>query len=404
MCEVTDAEDGNSSFPAELSEISGPLAAYGLGEQTASCSYTDAGGLTAAASVTYGIVDTTAPVITFVSRTPANSSGWNNSDVTVTWSCTDSGSGVVAESVSETIAADGADQSASGTCEDHAGNKASDTQSDINIDKTAPTASASVSTGPNANGWNNSDVTVSFIGTDGLSGIDFCSDAVTLSDEGTGQSASGTCTDKAGNVSALATVSGINIDKTTPAVSLVGGPADGGSYYFGFVPDAPTCSASDALSGLDGSCSVSGYGTAVGFHTVSASATDNAGNEGSDSATYEVLAWTLNGFYQPVDMNGVFNVVKGGSTVPLKFEVFAGTELTATSVVQSFVQTKIACDGSLPVDEIEVTTTGGTSLRYDTTAGQFVQNWQTPKLPGQCYQVTMTTQDSSSLKAFFKLK
>ena len=45
-----------------------------------------------------------------------------------------------------------------------------------------------------------------------------------------------------------------------------------------------------------------------------------------------------------------------------------------------------------------------TSLRYDATAGQFIQNWQTPKLPGQCYRVTMTTDDGSALVAFFKLK
>jgi len=37
-------------------------------------------------------------------------------------------------------------------------------------------------------------------------------------------------------------------------------------------------------------------------------------------------------------------------------------------------------------------------------AGQFIQNWQTPKLAGQCYMVTMTTQDNSKLKAYFKLK
>jgi hypothetical protein len=138
---------------------------------------------------------------------------------------------------------------------------------------------------------------------------------------------------------------------------------------------------------------------------MTATATDNAGNVGTATQSYTVLAWTLNGFYAPVDMNGVYNVVKGGSTVPLKFEVFAGaTELTATSVVQSFVQTRIACDGSAPADDIEFTTTGGTSLRYDTTAGQFIQNWQTPRSAGTCYRVTMTTQDGSSLVAFFKLK
>ena len=233
-CEATDAEDGNSSFAATLSAVTGPLAAYGLGEQTASCSYTDAGALTASASVTYGIVDTTAPVSTFVDRTPANGNGWNNGDVTVTWTCSDSGSGVVAATVSQTVSAEGEDQSATGTCEDYAGNTASDTQSGINIDLTAPVASASASPAAAANGWNDTDVTVSFSGTDSLSGIASCSADVVLSNEGAGQSASGTCTDKAGNVSAAATASGINIDKT-PA-SLASSPSDGGSYYFGFVP------------------------------------------------------------------------------------------------------------------------------------------------------------------------
>ncbi len=54
---------------------------------------------------------------------------------------------------------------------------------------------------------------------------------------------------------------------------------------------------------------------------------------------------------------------------------------------------------------IEVTSTGGTSFRYDTRAGQFVYNWQTPKAgAGSCYDVTFTTLDGSSLTAHFKLK
>ncbi|MEO8358091.1 MAG: PxKF domain-containing protein [Chloroflexota bacterium] len=76
----------------------------------------------------------------------------------------------------------------------------------------------------------------------------------------------------------------------------------------------------------------------------------------------------------------------------------------STSVVASFVQTKIACDNGLTIDEIEVNSTGGTSLRYDTTGGQFIQNWQTPKAAGSCYKVTMTNHDGSFLTAFFKLK
>jgi hypothetical protein len=81
-----------------------------------------------------------------------------------------------------------------------------------------------------------------------------------------------------------------------------------------------------------------------------------------------------------VDMNGVWNTVKG-STVPLKFEVFSGsTELTNTSAVESFTQRPSAAPApQRSPTEIEIVTTGGTSLRYDSTAGQFIQNWQTPR-------------------------
>jgi hypothetical protein len=408
VCSVTDAEDGPSTFAATLSAITGPLAAYGLGMQEASCSYTDAGGLTASASVTYSIVDTTDPVIFFVSRTPAaNGNGWNNSDVTVEWSCSDNGSGAVSATVTQFVSTEDANQSTIGTCQDHAGNTASDTQTNINIDKTAPTASADASPAANAYGWNNENVTVSFTGTDGLSGIDSCSADVVLSGEGAGQPASGTCSDRAGNVSAPASAT-INIDKTAPGVSLVGGPAEGASYYFCSVPAEPTCSASDDLSGLDGSCGVSGYSAAVGPHTVTATATDIAGNTSTASAAYTVLAWNLTGFYAPVSMEaGVFNTVKSGSTVPLKFEIFAAEELTSVAAVKSFVQAVISCPSasSITEDAVDVISTGGTVLRYDATDGQFIQNWQTPKnKAGICYRVTMTAQDGSTITAFFKLK
>lgn len=371
---------------------------------TLTCEATSAGG-TSSQSVTIKR-DATAPTILGSASPAANTNGWNNTDVTVSFTCGDNLSGVASCGPNTTLTSEGAGQSASGNAMDNAGNSASTTVSGINIDKTDPTASASAAPAANSNGWNNTDVTVSFSGSDGLSGVDFCSAPVTLSAEAAGQSASGTCTDKAGNVSATATASGINIDKTAPDVSLVGGPQEGQSYYFGSVPAAPTCSASDTLSGLDGSCTVSGYGTVVGTHTVTASASDLAGNSASATATYTVLAWTLNGFYAPVDMNGVWNTIKGGSTVPLKFDVFAGpTELTDPSVVDSFTVKGVACPVTgIVTDDIEMTTTGSTTLRYDDVAGQFIQNWQTPKKPGACYQVTMKTDDGSAFSALFKLK
>ena len=76
---------------------------------TYTCSATSAGGTTTQ-SVTVKR-DATTPTITLASRTPpANANGWNNSAVTVTWTCSDSGSGAVVETVSQTVSSDGANQ------------------------------------------------------------------------------------------------------------------------------------------------------------------------------------------------------------------------------------------------------------------------------------------------------
>ncbi|WP_414653080.1 PxKF domain-containing protein [Gaiella sp.] len=74
------------------------------------------------------------------------------------------------------------------------------------------------------------------------------------------------------------------------------------------------------------------------------------------------------------------------------------------SSIKSLRAGEVACDATASVDDIEASATRATTLRYDATAGQFVYNWQTPKQPGRCYSVTMTTQDGSSLVAFFRLK
>jgi hypothetical protein len=349
-------------------------------------------------------IDKTKPSISYLSRTAANGNGWNDGDVTLSWSCADALSEAVDSPISTTVSSEGANQSSTGTCYDLAGNSASDIQTGINIDKTKPSITLTGrSPAANAAGWNKTDVTLTWSCTDLLSGPVSASVSNTVSTEGVGQSSTGTCEDHAGN-SASNTQTGIKIDKTAPSLSWSGGPTDGASYYFGSVPAAPTCSASDGLSGPNG-CDVTGYLASVGTHTVTATAHDLAGNDHAETRTYTVLAWTLNGFYQPTDMSGVWNTVKSGSTVPLKFEVFSGaTELTDTAVVnQPLRATQTPCTGGT-VDDIELVATGSTMLRYDATAGQFIYNWQTPKKVGFCYVVTVTTADGSSISANFKLK
>ncbi len=404
-CQVTDAEDGNSSFAASLSPITGTYASDGIGQQTASCDYTDGGGLNVQASETYNIVDPSAPVITKTVSGTQGLNGWYTGNVSVDWTVTENESPnslQLTGCVDQNITADQAatEYKCSATS---AGGSATEQSVTIKRDATAPSINHSLSPVANSFGWNNTDVLVDYTCSDATSGVASCGPDETLSSEGANQGSTGTATDNAGNT-ASDSVSGINIDKTIPNVALVGGPADGSSHYFGFLPNAPTCSASDALSGLAAPCSVSGYGTTVGTHTVTASAKDKADNTNSASSTYNVLAWTTRGFFAPVDMGSVFNSVKGGSTVPLKFELFAGTtELTDPAQVKSLTYSKVNCDGTAPVDEIETVATGGTSLRYDSTSGQYIYNWKTPTGAG-CYKATMTAQDGTTISAFFKTR
>ena len=162
-----------------------------------------------------------------------------------------------------------------------------------------------------------------------------------------------------------------------------------------------------------GACTSGGLNGATITLLAPGSCTITASQAGSDIynaaadvvRTFTVLPWTLRGFHQPIDMGDVWNMVKNGATVPLKFEVFAGsTELTDTSVVvQPLTATQSLCSGG-QTDDIEILATGGTALRYDTTAGQFIYNWQTPRKAGFCYVVTITLTDGSSLSGKIQLR
>jgi hypothetical protein len=56
---------------------------------------------------------------------------------------------------------------------------------------------------------------------------------------------------------------------------------------------------------------------------------------------------------------------------------------------------ELSCNASVGLESFveAVTNTGNTHLRYDSIGGQFIQNWQTPKLSNKCYQVRMTALD-----------
>jgi hypothetical protein len=419
-CSVTDAEDGPSSFAATLS---GTLDVDELGTQTASCSYTDRGPdpLTATASKTYSIVDTSPPTISYTldPATPDGDNGWWTDTVSLDWTVTETGSPgslVLDGCADQTISADQmeATYSCSATS---SGGSSGPVNVKVKRDGNAPSVvytSASPATPDGDNGWYVTPVTATFTATDLFSGVAGSGTGTNVSTaDGSAVTIPSTAfSDNAGNTALAGTASSpeFKIDTVDPDVpAFVDGPADGDSYYFGSVPAAPTCTSDDDTSLLK-DCVVTGYTGAVGSHTLTATATDNAGNTSTETVDYTVLAWTTKGFYSPVDMPTLLNpmpmnTVKGGSTVPLKFELFAGTtELTSVSDIASFKTQKMVCYGGALEDAIEILSTGGTSLRYDATGGQFIQNWKTPTGAGTCYSATMTADDGSSITAYFKIK
>lgn len=369
-------------------------------------------------------VDRVVPVLDVVVRggdgepASANANGWFSEHVLLDVTCTDDGGSGLVQSGAGACPADepvgdGVHPSRSFGVWDVAGNSGGASVPQLQVDTVAPVVTALGATAApgGTNGWYRSPVTARFLLSDGLSGFAGETDphvrTATTTGEGAAlQLSSGAAQDLAGNVTAAVGSGPFKVDLAAPSgVAFTSGPAAGGAYPVGSVPVAPSCTADGGVSGL-AACVVTGWSTAVGEHTLVATAIDGAGWTSTATRTYRVQYRTT-GFYQPVDMGSVVNTVKGGSTVPLKFEVFgAAGEVSSTAAVTGVRFKETACGtlGPLPEDAIETLATGGTALRYDSTAGQFVYNWQTPKTVGRCYTTSVTLDDGGSITAYFKTK
>jgi len=258
--------------------------------------------------------DTTPPVITVDVSGTLGDNDWYVGDVVATWTVTEDESDVTTTGCdATTITADTAGVTL--TCEaTSAGGTASESVT-LKRDATAPEATAVRAPDANGNGWNNTDVTVSFSGTDNLSGVASC-DADVVLGEGAGQSVSGTCTDNAGNVSEPASVTDINVDQTSPVVSVTG-VTDGEAYLVGAEP-TPGCETTDALSGVATAATLTVSGGPLGVITVECDAAEDlAGNTGAAAAVTYTVAYDFCGFEQP--LLAPVQVFKVRSTIPVKF-------------------------------------------------------------------------------------
>ena len=136
-------------------------------------------------------------------------------------------------------------------------------------------------------------------------------------------------------------------------------------------------------------------------------ATDNAGNGRLATVSYGAL-YGFNGFLSPVDIAPTSNAAKAGSTIPLKWQLWDATGyVNNLSIINLTARGGIACStlNTSGTDAIESYATGQTILRYDSTANQYVFNWQTLKgWAGLCGKVTLTYGDGTSHDAYFQFK
>jgi len=247
------------------------------GVQTYTVTATDSAGNVGSASVTY-TVDNTAPIVTITA--PANGAYYTTADVPA-------GAFTVAEINPYTTVESGWANSPDGsktytvTATDDAGNTGSASVT-YTVDNVAPVVTI---TAP-ADGayYETIDVPVkafTVVETNPYTTVE----AGYSTAEGV-HTYTVTATDGAGNVGSDYVT--YTVDNTAPVVTITA-PVDGGHYNVGTVPSlAYTVVESNPYTTSD-----SGYSTTKGTHTLTVTATDAAGNVGSDFATYTVGETTL---------------------------------------------------------------------------------------------------------------
>jgi hypothetical protein len=163
--------------------------------------------------------DPTPPEITPTVVGTLGLGGWYRSNVTVNWTIVDPESIILSSNcvLATTLAADtpGTKLTCSATSD---GGETTKTLT-VKLDKTAPAVAAAPGRAPNAGGWYNAAVTVTFSGTDATSGIASCTSSQYAGPDNAAAAVAGSCSDNAGNVTSGSFP--LKYDATPPNFSLV---------------------------------------------------------------------------------------------------------------------------------------------------------------------------------------
>jgi hypothetical protein len=342
----------------------------------------------------YGLkYDETNPSVTGATpERPANAAGWFNQPIRFDVQGTDGTAGIASCSSKTYSGPDSAAASFQGTCTDMAGNSAA-RGFGLKYDATAPAATgARAARDPDTNGWYGEPVSISFSGSDGLSGIRACSTLTYDGPDSGAASAAGTCTDEAGNVSPPFQFR-LSYDATAPVVTSgqAARSADSGGWYNHDVGVA--FSGSDQTSGVQ-SCTATAYrGPDDGSASVPGTCIDRAGNISSalgfalkyDQTGPNVTGATpdrspdANGWYnRPVgfDFAGADATSGLGDCVPVTYQSPDAAAASVTGTCRDRAGNASSRQFALKYDATPPTATGATPQRSPTVpAGTTGPSW-----------------------------
>ncbi len=417
ICSASDARSGladaahDGSFSLSTSVASGTETSNAsTGSRTV---YDAVGNSTLAGPVSGNMIDKKDPSVSCGSADGL----WHASNVSIACTASDGGSGLASGgdasfSLSTTVPSGSEDSNAAtGThnVSDAVGHTVTGGPITGNmIDRKAP----DVSCGSADGNWHADDVSIGCTASDDGSGLADSGDAsfnlTTNVASGTETSNASTdsrdVADAVGNSATAGPISGNKIDKKGPVVTLT-------------CPSSPilnstvsgSWAATDGGSGVTagfGSGSITLDTSTIGLHTAEVAAgasKDNVdnGSGASNECTYSVV-YNWAGFFQPIDNNGIYNVVKAGSAVPAKFSLSGNQGLNIFYAAYP-KSANIPCNANAPQDTIEVTLTAGNSnLSYDATVDQYVYVWKTDKAwGGTCRQLQVKLVDGTTHTANF---
>jgi hypothetical protein len=216
------------------------------------------------------------PIVTYkCSPAPQDCSGWHRSDVSIDWTVLPSDATVLG-CQDKTYTTDTAGTNELCSADD--GVASVTVQLKIKVDKTPPeTTTGTPSRAADANGWYSGPVGIAFSGVDATSGIDSCTAMTYSGPESGGASVAGTCSDKAGNVSAPFPY-GLKYDETAPSVTgAVPERSASASGWFNR-PIGFDVQGTDGTSGIASCPSKTYAGPDSAIASFTGTCTDNAGN------------------------------------------------------------------------------------------------------------------------------